>query len=62
MYEPQHQALGMELAVDQLRLSLRAAKSVELQQAVHERKLERKAQRQQRRDLRRGRGTYAATV
>ena len=55
-------ALGLHVAVDHLALSLRAAKSVEVQQAVREGRLERKAERQPRRILRRGLEAYTSAV
>ena len=62
MYDHQYQAFGMYVAVDQLAVSLRAAKSAELLQALRDSKLERRARRQQRRALRRGQETYTTAV
>ena len=55
-------ALGMHVAANGLALSLRAAKSYEQQQAVRQRKLERKTQRQQRHALRRSKEIYTTAV
>ena len=62
MYDTYQQSLGMYYAVDQLSVSLRAAKSSELKQALREQKLERKAQRNQRRAARRGQESYTTAV
>ncbi|MDN5763868.1 MAG: hypothetical protein L0H41_16340 [Microlunatus sp.] len=62
MFPVQHHALGMHVAVDHLTISQHAAKAVEHQQAVRERKLEHKAQRQHRRAARRGQEAYTTAV
>jgi hypothetical protein len=62
MYDTHQQALGLYLAVDQLSLSLRAAKAAEHKQAVREQQLLRKAERQQRRATRRGQEAYTTAV
>lgn len=62
MYDTQQHALGMYVAVDQLALSLRAAKAVEHRQALRERKLQRKSLREQRRVVRRGQESYTTAV
>lgn len=62
MYDTYQQSLGMYYAVDQLSVSLRAAMSSELKQALREQKLERKAQRNQRRAARRGQESYTTAV
>ena len=62
MYDTHQQSLGMYYAVDQLSVSLRAAKASEIKQALREQKLERKALRQQRRATRRGQESYTTAV
>ncbi|HEY5786700.1 MAG TPA: hypothetical protein VIT65_18190 [Microlunatus sp.] len=62
MYDTYQQSLGMYYAVDQLSVSLRAAKSSELKKALREQKLERKALRNQRRADRRGQESYTTAV
>ena len=59
MYDTHQQALGMYCAVNQLSVSLRAAKAAEIKQALREQKLERKAQR---RAARRGQESYTTAV
>lgn len=61
MNDAQLHPLGVHMAVNGLAFSLRAAKSYEQQQAVRQRKLERKAQ-QQRRALRRSKEIYTTAV
>lgn len=62
MYDTYQQALGLSYAVDQLALSLHAAKAAEHQQALREQRLERRAQRRQRRADRRGQEAYTTAV
>ncbi len=62
MYDTHQQALGLYYAVDQLSLSLRAAKAAEHKRALREQQLERKAQRRQRRADRRGQEAYTTAV
>lgn len=62
MHENHLYALGSYAVVDQLALSLQAAKAVEHQRAIRELKLARKAQRQQRRAVRRGQEAYTTAV
>lgn len=62
MYDTHQQALGLNLAVDQLALSLRAAKAAEHRQALREQRLERRSQRRQRRATRRTREAYTTAV
>jgi hypothetical protein len=62
MYDTHAYALGCYVTVDQLAVSQRAARAVEHRQAVREQKLERKAQRQQRRALRRSQEAYTTAV
>jgi hypothetical protein len=62
MYDTYQQSLGLYYVVDQLNVSHRAAKAAEHQQALRERKLERKALRNQRRALRRGQESYTTAV
>ena len=62
MNDAQLHPLGVHIAVNGLAFSLRAAKSYERQQAVRQRKLERRAQQQQRRALRRSKETYTIAV
>ena len=62
MYDTYQQALGTSYVLDQLTVSLRAAKAAEHQRALREQKLERKAQRRQRRAVRRGQESYTTAV
>jgi hypothetical protein len=62
MYDSQYQALGMYVAVDQLAVSQRAAKSAELLQAARDRKLQHKAQRRQQRARRRSQDAYTTAI
>lgn len=62
MHDFQYQALGCYVAVDQLAVGLRAARTAELLQRARDRKLERKARRQQRRAARRGQEAYTTAV
>jgi hypothetical protein len=62
MYDTYQQALGMSAVLDQLTVSVRAAKAAEHQQALRELTLERKALRQQRRAVRRGQESYTTAV
>jgi hypothetical protein len=62
MHDVLYQSFGCYVAVDQLSVSRRAAKSAELLQAVRERQLERRAQRKHRRAVRRGREAYTTAV
>ena len=62
MYDTHQQALGLYVAVDQLSLSLRAAKAAEHRQALREQQLERRSQRRQRRATRRGQESYTTAV
>jgi hypothetical protein len=62
MYDTYQQALGTSYVLDQLTVSLRAAKAAEHRQALHEQKLERKALRRQRRAARRGQESYTTAV
>lgn len=62
MYDTHQQALGLYYAVDQLSLSLRAAKAAEHRQALREQQLERRSQRRQRRATRRGQESYTTAV
>ena len=62
MYDTYQQALGTSYVLDQLTVSLRAAKAAEHQHALREQKLERKAQRRQRRAVRRGQESYTTAV
>ncbi|HEY5980195.1 MAG TPA: hypothetical protein VIT41_11225 [Microlunatus sp.] len=59
MYDTYQQSVGMYVAVDQLAVSLRAAKASEHRQALRERKLERKALRNA---ARRGQESYTTAV
>jgi len=62
MHDTHLQSLGISYVLDQLAVSHRAAKAAELQQALREQKLARKALRNQRRATRRGQESYTTAV
>ena len=62
MFDAYQQSVGTTHVLDQLSVSLRAAKAAEHRQALREQKLERKALRQQRRAVRRGQESYTTAV
>jgi len=62
MYDTYQRALGTSYVLDQLAVSLRAAKAAEHKEALREQKLERKAQRHQRRAARLGQESYTTAV
>jgi len=62
MFDAYQQSVGTTHVLDQLSVSLRAAKAAEHRQALREQKLERKALRQQRRAIRRGQESYTTAV
>jgi len=62
MYDTHAHSVASFAVVDQLALSLAAARAHEHKQAVHERRLAAKVQRQHRRAVRRGQEAYTTAV